>query len=61
MIRDFGIVWSERSLLLSGLANTTILSVLSAAAALVLGMALTPASIGSRGCACQAPRRISAI
>jgi len=43
MIRDFGIVWSERSLLLSGLANTTILSVLSAAAALVLGMALTPA------------------
>ena len=43
MIRDFGIVWSERSLLLSGLANTTILSVLSAIAALVLGMALTPA------------------
>ncbi|MBV8840666.1 MAG: amino acid ABC transporter permease [Alphaproteobacteria bacterium] len=43
MIRDFGIVWSERSLLLSGLANTTILSVLSAAAALLLGMMLTPA------------------
>lgn len=43
MIRDFGIVWSERSLLLSGLANTTILSILAAAAALVLGMALTPA------------------
>jgi polar amino acid transport system permease protein len=43
MIRDFGIVWSERSLLLSGLANTTILSVLAAAAALVLGMLLTPA------------------
>ena len=43
MIRDFGIVWSERSLLLSGLANTTILSVLAAATAIVLGMALTPA------------------
>ena len=37
MIRDFGIVWSERSLLLSGLANTTILSILAAVAALVLG------------------------
>ena len=32
MIRDFGIVWSERGLLLSGLANTTMLSVLSAVA-----------------------------
>ena len=30
MIHDFGIVWSERALLLSGLANTTILSVLAA-------------------------------
>ena len=43
MIHDFGIVWSERELLLSGLANTTILSVLSAAAALLLGFVLTPA------------------
>jgi polar amino acid transport system permease protein len=43
MIRDFGIVWSERSLLLSGLGNTTILSLLSAAAALLLGFILTPA------------------
>ncbi len=43
MIHDFGIVWSERALLLSGLANTTILSTLSAAAALVLGFVLTPA------------------
>jgi polar amino acid transport system permease protein len=34
MIHDFGIVWSERDLLLGGLGNTTILSVLSAAAAL---------------------------
>ena len=43
MIHDFGIVWSERDLLLSGLGNTTILSVLSAAAALLLGFVLTPA------------------
>ena len=26
MIRDFGIVWTERGLLLNGLANTAILS-----------------------------------
>jgi polar amino acid transport system permease protein len=43
MIRDFGIVWGERSLLLSGLANTTILSVLAAVAALLLGVLLAPA------------------
>jgi polar amino acid transport system permease protein len=43
MIHDFGIVWSERALLLSGLANTTILSVISAVAALLLGFVLTPA------------------
>jgi polar amino acid transport system permease protein len=43
MIHDFGIVWDERSLLLSGLGNTTILSVLSAIAALLLGFAVTPA------------------
>jgi polar amino acid transport system permease protein len=43
MIHDFGVVWSERGLLLSGLANTTILSVLAAIAALLLGIALTPA------------------
>ena len=43
MIHDFGIVWSERGLLLSGLGNTTILSILSAAAALLIGFALTPA------------------
>jgi len=43
MIHDFGIVWSERALLLSGLANTTILSALSAVAALLLGCILTPA------------------
>jgi polar amino acid transport system permease protein len=43
MIHDFGIVWSERWLLLSGLANTTILSTLAAIAALALGVVLTPA------------------
>jgi polar amino acid transport system permease protein len=43
MIHDFGIVWDERSLLLSGLGNTTILSVLSAVAALLLGFVVTPA------------------
>jgi polar amino acid transport system permease protein len=43
MIHDFGIVWSERDLLLSGLGNTTILSVLSAVAALFVGFMLTPA------------------
>src|SRR5271170_2582546 len=48
MIRDFGIVWSERSLLLSGLANTAILSALSAIAALLLGFLLTPALMSKR-------------
>src|SRR5271156_2267219 len=43
MIRDFGIVWSERMLLLSGLANTTIISTLAAIASLLLGFILTPA------------------
>ncbi|KJC54114.1 polar amino acid ABC transporter permease [Bradyrhizobium sp. LTSPM299] len=43
MIHDFGIVWSERALLLSGLANTAILSTFSAVAALLLGFVLTPA------------------
>ena len=42
MIHDFGVVWSERGLLLSGLANTTILSVLAAIAALLLGAMLAP-------------------
>jgi polar amino acid transport system permease protein len=55
MIRDFGIVWSERGLLLSGLANTTILSVLAAVAALALGVALTPALMArQRGIATSA-------
>ena len=43
MIHDFAIVWSERSLLLGGLANTAILSALAAVAALALGITLAPA------------------
>jgi polar amino acid transport system permease protein len=48
MIHDFRIVWSEHSLLLSGLGNTTILSLLSAAAALLIGFVLTPALMSKR-------------
>ena len=48
MIHDFGVVWSERSLLLSGLANTAVLSVLAAIASLMLGMLLTPALMSRR-------------
>src|ERR1700733_9148148 len=48
MIHDFGIVWSERGLLLSGLGNTAILSVLSAVAALLIGFILTPALMSKR-------------
>jgi polar amino acid transport system permease protein len=43
MIHDFGIVWDERALLLSGLGNTAIISALAATASLLLGFALTPA------------------
>src|ERR1700722_6097727 len=48
MIHDFGIVWSERGLLLSGLGNTAILSVLSAVAALLIGFILTPTLMSRR-------------
>ena len=48
MIHDFAIVWSERSLLLSGLANTAILSALAAVAALALGIVLAPALMSRR-------------
>jgi polar amino acid transport system permease protein len=43
MIRDLLIVWSERSLLLSGLANTVILSVVAGVCALALGTLLSTA------------------
>ncbi len=48
MIHDFGIVWAERSLMLSGLATTVILSVLSAICALVLGALLAMLLTGKR-------------
>src|SRR5258705_8553172 len=56
MIHDFGIVWSERALLLSGLANTAILSTLAAVAALLLGFILTPALMSKRGAVSGAAR-----
>jgi polar amino acid transport system permease protein len=48
MIHDFGIVWGERGLLLSGLANTAILTVVSATAALLIGFILTPALMSKK-------------
>ena len=48
MIRDFAIVWTERGLLLNGLANTTILSALAVAAALLLGFVLAPALMSKK-------------
>jgi polar amino acid transport system permease protein len=41
MISGFGIVWSERGLLLSGLANTVVLSVLAGFCSLLLGALLS--------------------
>ena len=41
MMHGFAIVWSERALMLSGLANTVALAVLSGVAALLLGALLT--------------------
>jgi polar amino acid transport system permease protein len=37
VIHDFGVVWGERSLLLQGLGNTVLLSILGAIGALILG------------------------
>jgi polar amino acid transport system permease protein len=41
MINDFGVVWGERSLLLDGLTNTVVLTLLSGIGALVLGALLS--------------------
>ena len=41
MSHDFAIVWGERSLMLSGLGNTVVLSVLAGLCALVLGAMLS--------------------
>src|SRR5260370_896453 len=56
MIHDFGIVWNERALLLSGLANTAILSTLAAVAALLLGFVLTPALMSKQRAVSSAAR-----
>jgi len=41
-MHDFGVVWGQRGLLFSGLANTVVLSVVSAVCALALGALLAP-------------------
>ncbi|GAC1606238.1 MAG: amino acid ABC transporter permease [Ramlibacter sp.] len=41
MIHDFGVVWGERGLLLAGLQNTVLLSVIAALCALPLGALLS--------------------
>jgi len=41
MIHDFAVVWGERGLMLSGLANTVVLSVLAGLCALLLGALLS--------------------
>lgn len=56
MIHDFGIVWEERSLLAGGLANTIVLSVVSAVFAFALGIVLS-AGLTSRFAAIAGPAR----
>jgi polar amino acid transport system permease protein len=56
MIRDFGIVWTERGLLLNGLANTAILSLVSVVGALLLGFVLTPALMSKKPAVSRAAR-----
>ena len=56
MIRDFGIVWTERGLLLNGLANTAILSLVSVVGALLLGFVLTPALMSKKSAVSRAAR-----
>jgi len=49
MIHGFAIVWAERGLMLSGLANTVLLSALAGLCALVLGALLSTLLIRPRG------------
>lgn len=56
MIHDFGIVWSERALLLSGLGNTALLSVTAGVAALLLGFVLTPVLMSRKPAIARAAR-----
>ena len=61
MIRDFGIVWTERGLLLNGLANTAILSLVSVIGALLLGFVLTPALSRNRCPICGRPASVAPL
>jgi polar amino acid transport system permease protein len=56
MISGFGIVWFERSLMLSGLANTVVLSVLAGLCSLLLGALLSTLLTRPRGVLMQAAR-----
>jgi len=56
VIHDFGIVWNERGLLMSGLANTALLSVIAAVVSLLLGAALAPAMMSRRRAVAGAAR-----
>jgi len=47
-MNGFAIVWSERALMLSGLANTVVLSLLGTLASLLLGALLTPVLVSRR-------------
>lgn len=47
-MNGFEIVWEERSLLLSGLANTVVLSLLGMVASMLLGALLTPILVSKR-------------
>jgi len=47
-VNGLEIVWSERALMLSGLGNTVVLSVLGMAASLFLGALLTPVLVSRR-------------
>ena len=62
MIDDFAIVWSERGLLLSGLFNTVLLSVLAGVASLVLGALLSTVLMQrTRGVAVAARSLVDAL
>lgn len=49
MIHDFGVVWAERNLLMSGLTTTVLLSLLAAIGSLVLGALLSTMLVRQTG------------
>jgi len=61
VIHDFGVVWGERGLLLSGLRNTVLLSVLAGVCALVLGSLLTPLLMPARNAAARVPTTLARV